>query len=53
MYAFETDRNCWQHLRGNTEQEVHDNQLVGTTVVQPFIHGGSFPDRVEVHSCGG
>ena len=51
--SFETGQKRLQNLRGHTEQKVHDNQLVGTTVVEPFIHGGGFPDWVEVHACSG
>ncbi len=40
------------HVGSDTGEEMHDNQLVRTSVVQPFIHGGSLPDRVEVHSDG-
>jgi hypothetical protein len=33
---------------GNTDKEVKDNNLVGTTVVKPFIKRVGVPDRVEV-----
>ena len=39
-------------LRGNTEQKVEDNLLVGSNVVKPFIDGGSFPDGGKEHSNG-
>ena len=40
------------HVAGNAEQEVQHNQLVGTAVVEPLIHGSSFPDGVEVQADG-
>ena len=40
------------HVRGDTQEEVHDNKLVRATIVQPLIHGSGFPDRVEVHANG-
>ncbi len=40
------------HIRRNTNQEVEDNQLVRTAVVQPLIERGSFPDGIEVKADG-
>ena len=35
------------HVAEDADQEVEDNQLVRTAVVQPLIEGGSFPDGIE------
>ena len=40
------------HVGGHTSQKVQDNQLVFTTIVQPFIHRSGFPDGVQVHANG-
>ena len=40
------------HVAEDADQEVEDNQLVRTAVVQPLIEGGSFPDGVEVQADG-
>lgn len=40
------------HVRGNAEQEMENNELVGSTIVEPFVNGSSFPNRVKVHSNG-
>ena len=38
------------HVGSNSNQKVEDGQLVLSSIVQPLIHGGSLPDRVQVHS---
>merc|ERR1712100_1011410 len=40
------------HVGGDADQEVEDNQLVRTAVVQPLIERGSFPDGIEVKADG-
>ena len=40
------------HVAEDADQEVEDNQLVGTAVVQPLIERGSFPDGIEVKADG-
>ena len=40
------------HVGSDTSQEVKDDELVRSAVVQPFIHRSSLPDRVEVHTDG-
>merc|ERR1712023_209094 len=40
------------HVAENADQEVEDNQLVRTAVVQPLIEGSCFPDGVEVQTDG-
>ncbi|PPT08114.1 hypothetical protein CKA32_006336 [Geitlerinema sp. FC II] len=38
------------HVAENANEEVKDDELVRTAVVQPFVEAGSFPDRVKVKS---
>ena len=40
------------HVAEDADQEVEDNQLVRTAVVQPLIERGSFPDGIEVKADG-
>merc|ERR1712199_95885 len=40
------------HVAEDADQEVEDNQLVRTAVVQPLIEGSGFPDGVEVQTDG-
>ena len=40
------------HVGGDANQEVEDNKLVRTAVVQPLIKRGSFPDGIEVQANG-
>merc|ERR1712054_589593 len=40
------------HVAEDADQEVEDNQLVRTAVVQPLIERSSFPDGVEVQADG-
>jgi len=36
------------HIAEDTDEEVEYNELVRTTVIQPLIQRGSFPDGIEV-----
>ena len=38
------------HVGGDADQEVEDNQLVRTAVVQPLIERGGFPNGIEVQT---
>jgi hypothetical protein len=38
------------HVRGHSEQKVHDDQLVLAAIVQPFVDAGGFPNGVKVHA---
>jgi len=40
------------HVGEDADQEVENNQLVRTTVVQPLVEAGGFPDGVEVQADG-
>merc|ERR1712100_959169 len=40
------------HVAEDADQEVEDNQLVRTAVVQPLIQRSSFPDGIEVQADG-
>jgi len=40
------------HVGENADQEVEHHQLVGTTVVEPLVEAGGFPDGVEVQADG-
>merc|ERR1712100_998464 len=40
------------HVAEDADQEVEDNQLVRTAVVQPLIERSSFPDGIEVQADG-
>merc|ERR1712113_1379152 len=40
------------HVAEDADQEVEDNQLVRTAVVQPLIKRSSFPDGIEVKADG-
>ena len=40
------------HVGVDADQEVEDHQLERTTVVQPLIEAGGFPDWVEVQADG-
>merc|ERR1712100_63002 len=40
------------HVGGDADQEVEDNQLVRTAVVQPLIERSSFPNGIEVQADG-
>ena len=38
------------HVAEDTDQEVEDDELVRTTIVEPFIERCGFPDGIEVKS---
>merc|ERR1712159_918823 len=40
------------HVAEDADQEVEDNQLVRTAVVQPLVERSSFPDGIEVQADG-
>merc|ERR1712100_552997 len=40
------------HVAEDADQEVEDNQLVRTAVVEPLIERSSFPDEIEVQADG-
>merc|ERR1712054_340387 len=40
------------HVAEDADQEVEDNQLVRTAVVQPLIERSSFPDGIKVQADG-
>ena len=40
------------HPAEDADQEVEDDQLVGTAVIEPLIDVGSGPDRIEVQADG-
>merc|ERR1712100_1015937 len=40
------------HVAEDADQEVEDNQLVRTAVVEPLIERSSFPDGIEVQADG-
>ena len=38
------------HITEDTDEEVKNNQLVRSTVIEPLVQRGCFPDGVEVKS---